>query len=223
MEQGRVDEAIKQFEKTLEIRPSDSGAENNLGVAFASKGRWDEAQVHFQRATDLEPSSADFHNSLALVLLQKGRADEAAVQFQRTLEIRPADAVAHSYLGNILFQKGRSREAIEHYEAALANQPQSPFTLNNLAWVLVTSQDTSLRDAPRAVSLAEQAVQLSGGKDALILETLAAAYAEVGRYDDAVRTAQRGLDLAERQRNASLSALLREQIGHYKTGVKMDR
>ena len=223
MEQGRVDEAIKQFEKTLEIRPSDSGAENNLGVAFASKGRWDEAQVHFQRATDLEPSSADFHNSLALVLLQKGRADEAAVQFQKTLKIRPADAVAHSYLGHILFGKGRWREAIQHYEAAVATQPQSPFTLNNLAWALATCQDASLRDAPRAVSLAEQAVQVSGGKDALILETLAAAYAEAGRYDDAMKTGQIGLDLADRQHNASLSALLREQMGHYKAGVKTNR
>jgi tetratricopeptide (TPR) repeat protein len=223
MEQGRVDEAIKQFEKTLEIRPGDSGAENNLGVAFAGKGRWDEALVHFQRAVGLEPDSADFHNSLALVLLQKGKADEAGVQFQRTLEIRPVDPVAHSYLGHILFRKGRSREAILHYEAALVTQPQSPFTLNNLAWVLATSQDSALRDAPRAVSLAEQAVQLSGGTDALILETLAAAYAEVGRYDDAVKTAQLGLDLAKRQHNASLSASLQAQMSQYKAGSKMNR
>jgi Flp pilus assembly protein TadD len=85
--------------------------------------------------------------------------------------------------------------------------------------VLATDTDASLRKGAEAVTLAKRAVQLSGGQEPLILDTLAAAYAEAGRFDQAVTTAQQALALALNQGNAPLANALRAHIKLYQAGV----
>jgi tetratricopeptide (TPR) repeat protein len=93
--------------------------------------------------------------------------------------------------------------------------------MNNLAWVFATSPDASVRDASQAVRLAEQALRVSGGRIPIVLRTLAAAYAESGRFAEAVDTAQRGLELAEAQGNSGLAAELRGTIALYQAGTPL--
>ena len=93
--------------------------------------------------------------------------------------------------------------------------PDNLLALNQLALSLATSSEASVRNGTRAVELACRAVQLSGGQDANILGTLAAAYAEAGRFSDAVQTAQRALALAVRQKNSALADVLRARLGRY--------
>jgi tetratricopeptide (TPR) repeat protein len=97
-------------------------------------------------------------------------------------------------------------------------RPDNGNALNNLAWVFATSPDDSLRDGSRAVQLAEQATRVSGGRMAMVWRTLAAAYAENGRFADAIQTAQRAIELARNQGNASLAAELQNTIALYETG-----
>jgi tetratricopeptide (TPR) repeat protein len=216
LERGQVQEAIAEFERTLELKPDHAKAHYNLGVALVKQNRWEEALTHFQRSVELHPGVADTQFGLAQALVQSGRLDEAIVHYERALVLEPANPQAHSFLAHVLVQKGRVREAIQHYEAAVNAQPGNPFTLNNLAWMLATCSDTSLRNGPKAVTLAERANQLSGETDAHLLETLAAAYAETGRFEEAAATAQRGLEVAQGQHNDGLAQLLHERIVVYR-------
>jgi Flp pilus assembly protein TadD len=91
--------------------------------------------------------------------------------------------------------------------------------LNNLAWLLATSSETRIRDGARAVELAERAVHLERGDHPIIIATLAAAYAEAGRFPDAVKTARRALDLAFGSRNTDLADAIKAQLELYEASI----
>jgi Flp pilus assembly protein TadD len=148
-------------------------------------------------------------------LLLMGRWEEAMVQFQQALQIKPDDAGVHVNLGKTLLLMGREDEAIVHYRRALQMDPRSVKFQNHLAWVLATVSSPTLRDGRQAVELAEQANQLAGGKDPVILRTLAAACAEAGRFDDAVRNAQKARELAQAAGQSDLVRQLDGQLKFY--------
>jgi tetratricopeptide (TPR) repeat protein len=106
-------------------------------------------------------------------------------------------------------------DAVAHYEKALEIKPLNVAYQNNLALVLATSPTTSLRNGIKATELAQQANQLSGGGQPLILRTLAAAYAEAKRFPEAVETAQKALKLAKDQSNAALAGAIESNIKLY--------
>jgi tetratricopeptide (TPR) repeat protein len=139
-------------------------------------------------------------------------------QFETALQIRP-DARAYTGLGSALRRKGRLNEAIASYEKALEMAPRSQLICQNLALLLATCPDPSLRNGPKAVELAERADQLSGGGDPGILHALAAAYAQTGQFSKAVATAQRALGLATDQGKTGLAGLLREEIDGYQAAA----
>ena len=88
-----------------------------------------------------------------------------------------------------------------------------------MAWKLATSPETSIRDGVKAVALAEQAVRLSGGKEPMIIRALAAAYAEAGRFSEAIETAQHAQELAAQQGNTELADVLVMHIKLYQAGT----
>ena len=126
---------------------------------------------------------------------------------------------AHIDLGDALIQKGRVDEAIVHYQKALQITPNNLAAQNSLAWVLAIAPQASLRNGRVAVKLAKEANQLAGGENLIILLTLAAAYAEAGRFPEAVETAQRTLQLAETQSNTTLAGAIRSQMKLYQTDL----
>jgi protein O-mannosyl-transferase len=221
---GQVDAAMAHFQKAVEAKPEHAEAHNNLGNVLLQKGRVDEAIVHYQMALEARPNNATARHSLGTALLQKGQVDEAIIQFQRALEFQPDYADAHHNLGSALLQKGRVNEAIAHFEKALEIRPDFALAhddLGHVAWVLATSPQASVRNGARAVELAQQAERLSEGRNPAILGTLAAAYAEAGRFTEAVATAQRALQLANAQNNTALADALQGQLRLYQTGLPL--
>ena len=167
-DRGELDKAISHFESAARIRSgkrdphydlASAFVQMNLGDALARKGRSDEAMVHYDEAIRLQPDYADAYYNRGTVLLAKGRVDEAIADLAKALEMHPYDADAHTSLGNALLQKGSLREAIAQYVTALALAPEDPHSRNNLAWILATASDSSIRDGARAVGFAEEAVQ----------------------------------------------------------------
>jgi protein O-mannosyl-transferase len=156
--------------------------------------------------------------AVLLVALMKSAAVQASywrdseTLWRHTLAVTTRNSVAHTNLGNTL----PARDALPHYEAALAIAPDSTLPLNNLAWILATAPEVSLRDGQRAVQLAGKANQLGGGTDPNFLRTLAVAYAEVGRFADAIQTAEHALPLAEAQGDSALAFDLRNNIAGYR-------
>jgi tetratricopeptide (TPR) repeat protein len=192
----RWDEAIAHFQKALEIKPDYTEARYNLGNALLYKNRMDEAVTQYEKALQINPNYAVAHNNLGYVLLHKGRVDEAIVHFQKALEIKPDYTEAHYNFGNALLHKGRVDEAIVHFQKALEIKPDSLGALNNLAWLLATCPDGRIRDGVQAVNYAVRACDLTHYGAAPLLGTLAAAYAEAGRYDEAIATAEKACALA---------------------------
>jgi protein O-mannosyl-transferase len=191
----------------------------HLGLAYFQQRRADEAITQFQKALEIQPDYAEARYDLGTVLIQQGRLDEAILQLQKSLEIKPGYAPAHNNLGIALLKLGRLDEAIAHFKKSLEIRPDQVEIQNNLAWLLATSPQASLRNGSLAVELAQRANQLAGAKNPNFLCTLAAAYAEAGRFSEAVETAQRALPLAEAQYNTALADDIQTQLKLYQAGV----
>jgi tetratricopeptide (TPR) repeat protein len=196
-------------------------AHNNLGIVLLGKGRVDEASAHFQSALEIKPDYVEAHYNLGVTLDQKGRVDEAITHFQKALEIEPDNAKAHLNLGNALQQKGRADEAIAHYQRALQIKPADTAIQNNLAWFLATCPKASLRNGHKAVELAQQADAVAGGKNPIILHTLAAAFAEAGRFSDAVRSDQKAIELARAAGRQDMVVQLNGELKRYEAGLPL--
>jgi Flp pilus assembly protein TadD len=219
LQKGRVDEAITQYQRAAQIKPDFAEAYNNIGSALKKEGQADEAITQYQKAVQIKPDYAEAYHNLGNVLDQEGRVDEAITQYQKSLQLKPGYADAHHRLGIALIQKGRIGEAIHQYQEALQLRPAEPTFQNNLAWLLATGPENSLRNGSKAVELARQANRLTGGENPLFLRTLAAALAETGRFSEAVETAQHALRLAEAQSNAELAGSLQSAIHLYQAGA----
>jgi tetratricopeptide (TPR) repeat protein len=228
LQRSELDSAISHFETALKIRSRTAAAhynlggaliENNLANALARKGLLDEAIGHYEKAVKLRPDYGDPYFNLGSVLFQQGRTDDAITQWQKALATQPNDAGFHTALGNAFLKKGLQKDAIAEYEHAARISPQDPMARNNLAWMLATSSDASIRDGPKAMELAEQAVQFSSGKDPNYLRSLAAACAETGRFSEAKETAQRALQVAQVQGNSTLANAIRDEIALYELAL----
>jgi tetratricopeptide (TPR) repeat protein len=219
LQKGRTDEAIAQYRQALEIKPRYAEAEYNLGIALFQKGRVDETIGHYEAALQMDPDYADAHINLGNALLQKGNVDEAIAHFQKVLKIKPDDATAHNDLGNALLRKRNMRDAISHFQQALQFKPGDPSIQNNLAWLLATCQEAGLRNGNKAVELAQQANTLTGEKNPVIFHTLAAAFAETGRFGDAVRNDQKAIELARAAGRQDMVEQLTGELKRYEAGL----
>lgn len=194
-------------------------AELNLGEAVYQLGKTSAAINHFERALQIDYNRASVHSSLGVALLEKGRSEESLSHLQTAIALDSHDADAHYNLGNTFLAMGRAREAVAEYQKALDINPDDTETMNNMAWILATAPDAMIRDGTKAVALAERAVLLTNNKEQRAVATLAAAYAEIGRFPEAVKTAQRAVQLASNEGNNARADSIRSQIALYESGA----
>jgi len=194
--QGKPSDAVEQFQAALKLSPDSAAAHNDLATVLYAQGRAEEAVSHLETALRIDPHLATAHENLAVALQAKGDTAQAAAHLRAALAIAPQSITTHLNLASILFSQGQTVEALEHLREALRLEPDRPELLNNLAWILATHPDAPFRNGVEAVRLADKACRLTDFKRATFVGTLAAAQAETGNYDDAVRTAQMAHDLA---------------------------
>jgi Flp pilus assembly protein TadD len=139
---------------------------------------------------------ADAHFDYGLALLNDNRPADAAAQFSRMVALVPDQAKGHYRLAQALFLQHQSQEAIDEFWKALRLDPESPGVLNELAWILATNPDSKFRSGTVAIHLAERACSLTHYQEPAMLTTLGVAYAEAGRFPEAIKTAQQARDLA---------------------------
>ena len=187
----RLEESLQQFEKAVELKPDFAAARTNLGDALMKVGRLDEALIELRKALVSDARYAPAYYTLGLALSRRGDAQGAMQEWRSALVLDPNHAEAHYRLGDELYAQGRTAEALAHWRDGIQLQPNDAPTLRRAAWVLATSPDSTIRSGVEALAFAARAVQLSGGKDARILDTLAAAYAEKGQFANAALTARR--------------------------------
>ncbi len=217
-QRGRVNEAIPEFEKALKIHPEDGQAQLNAAIALASANRLDEAIAHLVEAARLLPNDPGIQGNAALALAQQGRIDEAIPYMEKALRLAPNSAEGRFNLGAMYASRGRFAEALAEWRKALDLDPNHVGALNQAAQLLAAGPDATLRDGSKAIELAERAVRATGEKEPSTLDTLAAAYAEAGKFSDAVRTANRALGLAIQQGNSQQAEGLRARIALFEAG-----
>jgi tetratricopeptide (TPR) repeat protein len=138
--------------------------------------------------------------------------------FAHALSVTRDNHVANAYLGSALLQQGRTREAIALYSEAVRLRPDFLTAANNLAWLLATAEAESLRNPYAALRLAQRSARLTQHSDAHVLDTLAAAYAAAGRFEEAVLTAERGVGLARESGDVELEAEIEGRLARYRAG-----
>ncbi len=218
LRQGRVDEAIAHYREALRIKPGYEEAHDDLGTALLRQGRLGEAIEQYHQSLALEPSNAKAHNNLGDALAREGRTKEAMTEYVQALAINPDLPATHNNLGNVLFQQGDIARAIAESTQSLNLDPTYADAQNSLAWMLSTSPDPRFRDGPRAVQLALAANRAAGGRNPVLLRTLAASYAEAGDFSNAVQAATSALQLASALPDPTIAASLRHEIQLYQAG-----
>jgi tetratricopeptide (TPR) repeat protein len=218
LHQGQVSNAVVALERAVALMPRFPEAYYTLGRAFMTNHQPDVAVESFQKALAQDPTVPEIQYGLGEALLETGRAQEAQGHLEQALQSRPGWSEAHYKLANALVQTGQLRQAIAHYEQALKLRPGYDQAANNLAWLLATSTAPGVRDGTRALELARQADEHSGGKNPVIAGTLAAAYAETGRFSEAAAAAERARQLAVAQTNSFLAEALEAQLRQYQAG-----
>jgi protein O-mannosyl-transferase len=210
--QGKTTEAIEHYRKAIELKPDRAEFYNNLGNLLTTQGHTAEAAPLFQKALGVDPDNAKVHYDLANTAFAQGQWDEAIEHYQQALKGMPDSVHAHYQLGLALEQRGQTAAAMAQLQTVVELDPLHVTAMNNLAWLLATASKPSLRDGQKAVELARKAVQLSSGLSPQILDTLAAAYAEAGRFPEAIETARRALELSIAQNNKPLADVIQNQL-----------
>jgi tetratricopeptide (TPR) repeat protein len=198
--EGQIAPALSDLQAVLRLRPSRVEALFELGSAYIRAGNLDGALSVIDLCLDLDPDSAPALASRALVLSRQRRYDEALQDITRAAKLRPDNDGDLHNRAVVLTALGRHAEGIRDYEHALEINPASGGTHNNLAWLLAASPDPSVRDGPRAVTHARQA--LESGEVAAWVDTLAAALAESGDYEEAALAGMRAYRMSQPRNEA---------------------
>jgi Flp pilus assembly protein TadD len=182
---------------------------------LALQGKQSEAAAQYREAIHLVPRNDVFHLNLGLSLLKSGRPDEAVDEFAAAALLNPRSPDAQYELGYCLAMLRRPEIAVAHLREAVRLRPDWAEPLNALAWVLATDSNAQIRDGAEAVRLAEKAVALSQGRQPVVLNTLAAAFAEAGRFDDATNAAANAAELARQSGRINLAAQIQSALELY--------
>jgi Flp pilus assembly protein TadD len=201
---------------TMEATGESAQAEYKMGLALEQKGDIRQAIVHYNNAMTMQPTVDEAYWAMGRLFSQQGNWTVTEKIYSLMLRIERDDFTSHLGLAAALPHLGRTDEAVTQLKAALRTCPDTPGAKNNLAWTLATSGEAVLRDGAQAVQYAERACDLTHYQETVPIGTLAAAYAEAGRFDEAMATAQRACALAEKSGEPELLKRNQELLELYR-------
>ncbi len=215
---GHHDEAERYLREALAFDPAFTRARNNLATVLIAQGRYEEAVAELADLLSSDPGNVDACNSLGIAYARWSKPDRASRWFREALKFKADHRPARNNLLALYMSSNRFSEAIELLRGCLEHAPDDAGVLSNLAWLLATCPEEGLRDGKEAVRLARQADELSGHRSARVLDTLGAAYAEIGQFDQAVGAAQRAAKLAAEGGDAKLADAIKARLDGYRRG-----
>jgi tetratricopeptide (TPR) repeat protein len=194
---GQDDQAISDYTRAIEIDPNLAVVYVNRGVSYRDIGQDDQAISDNTKAIELNPRFAAAYNNRGNAYGGKGQHDQAISDYTKAIELNPQYAEAYLNRGRSYGNSGQHDLAIAEYTIALEISPEDARAHNAIAWLLATCPDTEFRNGTKAIEHAQTAVQIE--PEAVYIDTLAAAYAESGRFDEAIETQEEAISLFRQQ------------------------
>jgi tetratricopeptide (TPR) repeat protein len=210
--QNQMERAIAQGRSAVKVGPEYVLAHQSLATWLAMARRNDEGIDAAREGLAESPCDPVLHFVLGMVHEDKGDRAAAITQLTYAVLLRPEWAEAHLDLGITLIQAREVSRGLRELEEGVRLAPDDASLVNEAAWVLATFPDAGVRNGPEAARLAEHACVLSGDKDPKLLKTLAAAYAEAGRYPDAIGAARKAVSLAQSSGNQKMATVSQEML-----------
>ncbi len=195
LESKDYDKAIAAFSDVLKSDPANFKAFHSRGIARFLKEDYDQAISDFTRAAEINPRYFEAIHSRGGAWLYKKGYDRAIADFTDAIEINPLQADAFRGRGDAWFCKGDCGKAIADHKLALDINPKDVEAIYKIAWISATCPDARYRDGEKAVAMAKKAMELNPGAN--FSDTLAAAYAEAGRFDEAITAQEKAIALLD--------------------------
>jgi protein O-mannosyl-transferase len=218
LKQGKFNEAIEHFNELIRRNEGTAEIYYNLAAALGMQKKYDDAIKYFVKSLELNPNDPDTHKRMGITLLAAGKTEEAIVHFNESLRMKANQAEVYVNLGKANSQLGRYESAIQNWTRALELKPDNTEALNNLGWLLATFGEGTIENANKAIELSQHACELTGYNDPEFLDTLAAAYASGGRFDEAKATAEKALSAARAAGREDLAGEIQKRKKLYEAG-----
>lgn len=193
---GRFERAAADFSAAIERDPKNVAAYNDRGNARRKLGKLDEALADFNEVIRRGVRHPAVHTNRGLTRHDQGQFDEALADYNAAIAIDAKFAPVWEAGGITREAKGDVAKAISNYQKAIELDGSFVRARNNLAWILATSPNEEVRNGKQAVQHATKVCELTGFQDAVYLDTLAAALAESGQYEQAVKRANEAIENA---------------------------
>jgi tetratricopeptide (TPR) repeat protein len=216
---GQKEKAEEIFLQVLADHPDNVSAHRLYADFLSTLGKITEAEKHYAAAvTKSTHPDVKLLRSYAATLAHDGKSTEAIAQLKEALKLDPSHAQANFELAENLSQLGQTSEAVVHYELAIKSEPKLVAALNNVAWIFATDPDQKIRNGSRAIEFAERACQLTEWKEPFLMGTLAAGYAEAGRFTNAVAIAEKACAVARSNKLEGVARRNEELMEMYRAG-----
>jgi tetratricopeptide (TPR) repeat protein len=202
---GDTSGALADVEHALKLEPRSATALQLRASIYSAAGKYDKALADLNVLREGMPDNSEVLLQIAALYQATKKPEKAISTYAHLLEADPKNAAGYRGRADAYLNQGNQAGAIEDYEAALKIEPKNSGVLNNLAWVLATSPDQRLRNGKRAIELATAACDVTEYKQAHILSTLAAGYAETGDFDTAINWSKKAVEMSTEQLKAPLT------------------
>jgi tetratricopeptide (TPR) repeat protein len=210
--EGKAEEAKADIEKASRLAPNVPDIILQKSRLAAQANRFGEAIADVQLLLRSDPKNEEYRQQLALYLQADKRPRRAIEVLNGLIDDNPKDPDLYRTRGDALLSINKHAEAIKDYEEALKLDPEDTGVLNNLAWVLATSETESVRDAERSIKLGTKACELTKFEKPHILSTLASGYAEKGDWENAIKWSTKAVELGE----GEMKEQLQKELDSYK-------
>ena len=200
----KYDEALEDVDEALELEPQSVGGIHMRAMINASKEDYDKSVEDLETLIQGVPFPANQTYQIQLASIYNANLEpkKSIRLYTRLLRQLPKESPLRLNIfrgrGDAYLSLAKHKEAVKDYDAALEIDENDDHTLNNLAWVLSTSNQDDVRDGKRAIELATKACEVTEFKEAHILSTLAAGYAEAGDFENAMKFIKQGLEISQR-------------------------
>jgi tetratricopeptide (TPR) repeat protein len=215
---GHPDQALTHYQDALRLNPASVEAHNNLGNLLQKLGRREDAMAQYREALRAKPDAPLAHVNLGTMLIEIGRVEEGMGEYAEAARLKSEDPLPHYLAAKAWLRHGQSAKAIGEFHEALRRNPDDFQVSTYAARVLAADLDPDVRNGREAAGLAQKANALSGGTQPLVLDTLAMAYAEAGRFEEAQQTMRKAIELAQAAGAQNWIQDMKQRLQLYESG-----